>query len=368
MSPYRIAVLPGDGIGPEVTKEALKVLSAVEREVAGLRFQFEEYRVGACCYLETGSDLPSETLEACRRADAILFGAAGLPDVRFADGTELMPQLTLRFVLDLYAGVRPIKRYKGVPAVLAGSPTIDYVIIRENTEGLYASRGGGSQLGKELAVDNMIITRKGTERAVRWAFQVARKRNGAPGSGERRVHCVDKANVLKSMAFFREVFDRVASEFPEIQTGYAYVDAMSLFLVQRPEKFDVLVMENMFGDILSDLAAGTIGGMGLAPSADVGDDYGLFQASHGSAPDIAGKGIANPIAQILSAALMLDWIGDRKTDQVAKKAAVIIEKSVDAVLMDSRYHTADIGGKASSEKVGDAVADEIGRLARSIGL
>ena len=203
--------------------------------------------MGAHCYLETGSDLPSETLEACKQADAILFGAAGLPDVRFPDGTELMPQLTLRFVLDLYAGVRPIKRYRGVPAVLAGSPLIDYVIVRENTEGLYASRGGGVQLGRELAVDNMIITRKGTERVVRWAFELARKRSGAPGDRERRVHCVDKANVLKSMAFFRRTFDQVASEFPEIRTGHAYVDAMSLFLVQKPERFDVLVMENMFG-------------------------------------------------------------------------------------------------------------------------
>jgi 3-isopropylmalate dehydrogenase len=362
MGTYRIAVLAGDGIGPEVTKEALKVLLAVEKGVPDLQLHFEEYRVGAHCYLETGSDLPSETLEACKQADAILFGAAGLPDVRFPDGTELMPQLTLRFVLDLYAGVRPIKRYRGVPAVLAGSPLIDYVIVRENTEGLYASRGGGVQLGRELAVDNMIITRKGTERVVRWAFELARKRNGASGDRERRVHCVDKANVLKSMAFFRRIFDQVASEFPEIGTGYAYVDAMSLFLVQKPERFDVLVMENMFGDILSDLAAGTIGGLGLAPSADVGDEYGLFQASHGSAPDIAGKGIANPVAQILSAAMMLDWIGDRRSDLDAKKAAVTVEKGVERVLMDPQYHTADMGGMAFTEKVGDAVANEVSCL------
>jgi len=366
MNTYRIAILPGDGIGPEVTKEALKALQAVEEGISDIHFDFEEYPVGARCYLETGSDLPGLTLKACREADAILFGAAGLPDVRFPDGTEIMPQLTLRFVLDLYAGVRPIKRIEGVPPALSGKSTIDYVIVRENTEGLYASRGGGSQLGKKLAVDNMIITRRGTERVVRWAFQLARKRKGMHGSERGMVHCVDKANVLKSMAFFREVFDWVASEFPDIQTDHAYVDAMALFLVQRPERFDVLVMENMFGDILSDLAAGTIGGMGLAPSADVGNDYGLFQASHGSAPDIAGKGIANPAAQILSAAMMLDWIGDKKSDAVARKAAEVIDRAVASVLKDSRNHTADIGGKAPTEQVGDAVAEEVIKVVRSI--
>ena len=173
---------------------------------------------------------------------------------------------------------------------------------------------------------------------------------------------MDKANVLRGMAFFREVFDQVASEFPEIIAGYAYVDAMALYLVRQPEKFDVLVMENMFGDILSDLAAGTIGGLGLAPSADLGDQYGLFQASHGTAPDIAGKGIANPLAQILSAAMMLDWLGERKADLQAEKGAKAIEQAVANVLGDFRNHTADIGGKASTEGVGDAVAQEVERM------
>jgi len=362
MGNYRIAVLPGDGIGPEVTREALKVLSAVEKSIPDLHFHFEEYPVGARCYLETGTDLSLETLQACKRADAILFGAAGLPDVRGKDGTEILPQLTLRFALDLYAGIRPIKRFEGVPSVLSGNRPIDYVIIRENTEGLYASRGGGVRLGDEMTVDNMVITRKGTERVVRWAFSLARGRKGAPLDGKRRVDCVDKANVLKGMAFFREVFDQVASEFPEIIAGYAYVDAMALYLVRQPEKFDVLVMENMFGDILSDLAAGTIGGLGLAPSADLGDQYGLFQASHGTAPDIAGKGIANPLAQILSAAMMLDWLGERKADLQAEKGAKAIEQAVANVLGDFRNHTADIGGKASTEGVGDAVAQEVERM------
>ncbi len=359
MGNYRIAVLPGDGIGPEVTKEALKVVRAVEEVVPELTFGFEEHTVGAECYLNTGHDLPPETLAACERADAILFGAAGLPDVRGQDGTEIMPQLTLRFVLDLYAGVRPIKKYQGVPPVLAGDPPIDYLIVRENTEGLYAARGGGVLLGQDVAVDNMVITRKGAERVIKRAFQLSYKRRGAPETGKRLVHCIDKANVLRSMAFFRGVFDEVASGFPEISVGHAYVDAMALFLVQKPGRFDVLVMENMFGDILSDLAAGTIGGMGVAPSADLGDDHGLFQASHGSAPDIAGKGIANPIAQILSAGMMLDWLGDSKGDFYAKRGAEAIESAVSEVLKDPRHHTPDIGGTAFTQAVGDAVASKI---------
>ncbi len=358
---YRIAVLPGDGIGSEVMAEALKVLRAVEGAFPGLSLECQEYPTGARCYKETGSDLPPETLDACRAADAILFGSAGLPDIRFPDGTEIAPQLTLRFVLDLYAGVRPIKRYAGVPPVLAGDPAIDYAILRENTEGLYASRGGGILVGNQVATDSMIITRAGTERIVRYAFRLAQSRHGAPADGKRRVTCVDKANVLKSMAFFRQIFDEVAREFPDIQTDHIYVDAMTLYLVQRPLRFDVVVAENMFGDIISDLAAGTIGGMGLAPSADVGDTYGLFQPSHGTAPDIAGKGIANPIAQILSVGMMLDWLGERKQDGEARAAAKTIEGAVEATLQDRRFHTADLGGSTSTRAVGDAVAAQIGK-------
>lgn len=359
MGTYRIAVLPGDGIGPEVMKEALKVLRAVERAIPHLRFNCQEYPTGALCYQRTGTDLPVKTFEACKQSDAILFGSAGLPDIRFADGTEILPQITLRFVLDLYAGVRPIKRYGGIPPVLKANPPIDYILLRENTEGLYASRGGGVRIGGELAVDNMVITRKGTERIVRYAFMLAEKRNGAPADGKKRVTCVDKSNVLRSMALFREVFDQVASEFQDIASDHVYADAMALYMVQQPQRFDVVVMENMFGDILSDLAAGTVGGMGLAPSADVGEKYGLFQSSHGSAPDIAGKGIANPVAQILSVAMMLNWLGDQKLDPQVKKAAKTIEAGVAKVLMDPQYHTADQGGRASTSIFGDAVANEV---------
>jgi len=362
MANYRIAVLPGDGIGPEVMAEALKALEAVSRAFPGLTFECREHRVGAKCYLDTGSDLPPSTLEACREADAILFGSTGLPDIRFPDGTEIAPQLTLRFVLDLYAGIRPIKRYAGVPPCLAGDPALDYVIVRENTEGLYASRGGGVRVGGEVAVDSMVITRPGTERIVRYAFRLA---EGRPGRTDRkrRVTCVDKANVLKSMAFFRQIFDQVAGDFPDIATDHVYVDAMTLYMVQRPLRFDVVVAENMFADIISDLAAGTMGGLGLAPSADVGDTIGLFQPSHGTAPDIAGEGIANPIAQILSARMLLEWLAERKKDRQLVEAAAALEAAVEATLTQPKFHTADLGGKAKTKAVGDAVAAAVKRSA-----
>jgi len=252
-----------------------------------------------------------------------------------------------------------VKRHAGVPPALAGDPAIDYVIVRENTEGLYASRGGGVRVGNRVATDSMVITRAGTERIARYAFRLAQRRQGSSADGRRRVTCVDKANVLASMAFFRQVFDEVAREFPEIEADHVYVDAMALYMVQRPSRFDVIVAENMLGDILSDLGAGTVGGMGLAPSADVGDTHGLFQPSHGTAPDIAGKGIANPIAQILSAAMMLDWLGDRREDAQARVAARAIEAAVSPTLADPRHHPADLGGQASTAAVGNAIASAL---------
>jgi 3-isopropylmalate dehydrogenase len=359
MGIYQIAVLPGDGVGPEVVAESTKVLKAVQKAYDNLEFSFKEYPVGAECYRKTGTDLPETTVEGCQKADAILFGSAGHPDIRFPDGTEIAPQVTLRFVLDLYAGIRPIKKYEGVPPVLTNNPPIDYVILRENTEGLYASRGSGVKVREGVAIDSMVITRPGTRRIVRFAFEIAKQRKGAPRDGKRRVTCVDKANILKSMAFFRRVYDRTAEDYADIERDYAYIDAFTVHQILRPDYYDVVVAENMFGDIISDLAGATVGGLGLAPSADVGDHFGVFQPSHGTAPDIAGKGVANPIAQILSASMMLIWLGERNEDKDAVRAAEAIDRAVASVLRDPSNHPVDLGGKARTTSVGTAVASAV---------
>ena len=348
--PIRIAVLPGDGIGREVMTEAIRVLRALEARSPELRFDLQEHPCGARAYLELGDPLPAGTLAACRDADAILLGAMGLPNVRWPDGREMAPQIDLREQLDLYCGLRPIYLYHAGDSPLkkheAGE--IDLLIVRENTEGLFSSRLNQTTPGAGQVEDTLRITRHASERLFRAAFEQARRRRG-------RVTLVDKANVLPSMVFFRAVFDEIAAEYPGVQADKVYVDAAALYLVQRPQSFDVLVTENMFGDILSDLAAGLIGGMGLAPSADIGEQCAVFQPSHGTAPDIAGKGIANPVAMILSAAMMLEWLARAET--IAKAAA--IRNAVAAVLANPAQRTPDIGGKLTTRQMTDAILAEL---------
>ncbi len=349
---FEIAVLPGDGIGIDVTAEAVRVVRVVER---GFTLNLTTHESGAVCYQRTGNDLPPSTLDACRHADAVLLGAMGHPDIRRPDGTELTPQVTLRVVLDLYAGVRPCKLYPGVRSPLANvkAGDIDLVILREQTEGLFASQQGGIVLHDQLATDTLIMTRRGSERICEFAFQLAEQRT------KHKVTCVDKANIFKSYAFFRKVFDEVAARHPSIAKQHAYIDAQALYLVQRPQQFDVLVTENMFGDILSDLAAGLVGGMGMAPSADIGARHAVFQPAHGTAPDIAGKGIANPIAAILSAGMMLDWLGRRHQNADLTSAAARIERAVADVLAEGKSLPVDQGGSATTHAVGQAVATKL---------
>ncbi len=364
---YAIAVLPGDGIGPEVVAEAVRVL----RHVSGLSggevtFELETHELGAGTWRRSGEAISETTYRACESSDAMLLGAAGLPDARHPDGREAGSDamFRLRFGLDLYAGIRPIKLFPGCPTPLREtSAGIDYVIVRENVEGLYAGRHGGSRVEGEVAADTSIITRAGTSRIVRRAFELAALRSGAAEDGVSRVTCVDKANVLASFAFFREVATNVAASFPETAFEAIYVDAAALYLVQRPSTFDVLVAENMFGDILSDLGAATVGGLGLAPSGDVGDRHGLFQASHGSAPDIAGKGVANPLATILSAGMMLDWLGRRDANDAAIRAGAWIHAAVTRALADGSALTGDLGGTAGTVAAGDAVIRALGVVA-----
>ena len=355
---YTIAVVHGDGIGPEVSKAALAVLTAA---AAPDLLRFVEYPAGALHFQATGDSFPAASFEGCRNADAILHGAAGLPGVVHPDGTEagLDFTLTLRFKLDMYANVRPIKLYPGVPSPLGHPGPIDYVIVRENSEGLYASRGAGANLREEVAVDTLVQTRKGIERIVRFAFELARTRNGAPQDGKRRVTCCDKANVLRSYAFFRRVFDEVAAQYPDIEAEHVLVDAMTVHLVNRPSHFDVIVSENMFGDIISDLGAATVGGMGMAPSEEIGDGVGLFQASHGSAPDIAGKGVANPYGTILASVLMLNRLNQRHGDARLADAAGRIERAVEAALAEPALRSRDIGGVAGTKEIVGALLSRL---------
>jgi 3-isopropylmalate dehydrogenase len=358
MRTYRIVVLAGDGIGPEVMNETLKILKCTLADSDGPQIRFMEYPLGADCYRRTGEILPPELIDECKKSDAVLLAAIGLPEVRLADGTEVQPHqvVGLRKELDLYAAVRPIKLYSGVPSILKeNGPGIDFIVLRENTEGLFASFGGGSVVHDQAVADTMMITRRGTERIAEFAFRLAKKRNGRPLDGKRMVTCVDKANVFRSLAFFRKVFYEVAALHSDITAEACYVDAMSLYMLQAPWNYDVLVMENMFGDILSDLGAGLVGGLGLGPSAEIGERYALFQPSHGSAPQIAGMNVANPLATILSAAMMLDWLGERNGDPVTIAAGQRIESAVAQTLREGKVRTPDMGGTATTTQMGDAI-------------
>jgi 3-isopropylmalate dehydrogenase len=294
----------------------------------GLRLRFTEAPAGAVHYRETGTSLPESTIRLCEQADAILLGACGLPEVRYPDNTEIMPQVELRMIFDLYAGVRPCRLIPGVPSPIVGAAErgIDLTVIRESTEGLFASMGKGV-VTEDEARETLVITRKTCERLFEFSFRYAERRRarGKPG----HLACVDKANAFKAYAYFRKLFDECAARHPSIPTDRLYVDACSAMLVRRPWDFDVMVMENMFGDILSDLTAGLIGGMGMAPSADIGDRHAVFQPCHGTAPDIMGRGLANPTAMILSAAMMLDWLADKHGLESAAEAGERIERAVD---------------------------------------
>lgn len=362
MNSYRIALLPGDGIGPECMDATRIVLDQMVEQTDGLNLTFTSHRAGAELYRDTGETLPAAVLDDCLDADAVLLSAIGLPDVRNPDGTEVQPTMMvgLRRALGVHSAVRPVKLYPGAPCALKDiGPGIDFIVIRENLEGLFASFGGGSKVGDEVATDTMVITRKGTTQVSDFAFRLSQRRNGRPSDGKKMVTCVDKANVFRSLAFFREVFFDVAKNYPDIDSDAVYVDAMSLYMVQNPWDFDVLVMENQFGDILSDLGAGLVGGLGLGPSAEIGEEHGLFQPSHGTAPQLAGKNVANPLATILSAAMMLDWIGDKHNDYVCLESAVALENAVAKILADGEVLTPDLGGNASTTEIAQAVSNAL---------
>ncbi|MHA2385136.1 MAG: isocitrate/isopropylmalate dehydrogenase family protein [Candidatus Thorarchaeota archaeon] len=351
---YKISVLPGDGIGREVIPKAVAVMMTAASGTNGLEIETHEFECGGEYFLKNEREW-SEAAETftTKEADAILLGGVGAKDadgkiVRRPDGNMAGYSVVigLRQDLDLYANVRPVKLYERVPTPLAEKKPkdIDMVIVRENTEGLYIPAKGrltGREEG-DLAVDLRVITASGSERISRYAFNLAMERNGAPSDGKKRVTCVDKSNLLAGCKLFRESFNKIGKSFPDVTKDYAYVDAWTLLAIQKPEYFDVVVAPNEFGDIISDLGGALQGGLGISPSGNIGDQHAMFEPVHGSAPDIAGKNVANPLAAILSVAMMFEWLGRKHSDKSPISAATKIRIAVEKVLGTSNIRTADL--------------------------
>ncbi|MBI3245303.1 MAG: isocitrate/isopropylmalate dehydrogenase family protein [Deltaproteobacteria bacterium] len=357
MKTYNIVVLKGDGIGPEIIDAALQVLAAVEARERKFRLALQFHSAGADYYRYSGTNLSPETFAACQRADAILKGPMGLPDVRKPDGTEAgLLGGVLRNGLDLYANIRPIRLFPEVSSALAGKQAgdIDYVIVRENTEGAYFSRGQG-EVTPEGVRDIISITRVATERIVRRAFDLARQRPGAPQDGVRRVTCVDKSNVLRGFALFRRIFFEIGEQYPDIEKHCLYADAAAQALVLWPERFSVIVCENFLGDILSDLGAATAGGLGFCGAANIGERHAMFETTHGSAPALAGQNKANPISAILTAAMMLEWLGEVRAGERVSAAVESVCKDK-KVWIDTDGRPVE-GTRAVAEAVCQAIAD-----------
>ena len=383
MSDYRIAVLPGDGTGREVAVEAMRILDTIE---ANTNYGFENVIIpcGGKHYLDTGEEWAEGSFEFCRdEADAIFLGAIGHPGARLPNGDLAGGSVILgmRAGLDLYANVRPIKLYEGVPHKVHGKFTqiwepgmVDMTILRENTEGLYHSllrRSADRALGREeytppsmdlpgleaeVAYDPRQISAKGTERLVRMGFEIAQTRNGAPIDGVSRVSCIDKSNVTRGCQLFRRVFDEVGKSYPNIEKDYGYIDAFMQWLTRSPEHYDVVVSSNMFGDISTDLGAVLQGGMGMAASGNVGDNHAFFEPVHGSSPKHAGQNKVNPIASINSIQMMMDWLGRRNSDDGLVAVAQTIDNCVAEHLKDGKSLTYDLGGTASCSEVGESIA------------
>ena len=355
-SSFLIGVVPGDGIGREVMDAGLTVLGALAKSVPGLAFEWRQLPGGAQHYLDTGTAFDETSMRALEGCDAILLGAIGLPNVRYPDGTEISSQLDIRDHFELYAGVRPVRAMPNTPAVLADprAQGLDFVILREQTEGFFYSRGK-PEIDADGANDHSRITRRGCERLFDFAFRLARQRKarGLPG----KVTCVDKSNVLTSMAYMRGIFDERAKLNADLGADYCYVDAMALNLVRKPWDYDVIVAENLCGDILSDLAGGLVGGLGLAPSGDIGDRHAMFQPAHGSAPDIAGRGIANPTAMLLSCAMMLDWLAERHSHGPAAEAARRLDAAILRGYAERRVKPYELGGTDGTAAIAAAVLD-----------
>ena len=356
---FEIAVFEGDGIGPEIIGPTVEILSRMSGVANEYELTFTNAPAGASHYAKTGESFPESSMETAKRADAILLSAMGLPDVGYHDGTEISPQIDLRKALTLFAGVRPVTVKPGqhTPLNMPEGKEIDFVLIRESTEGLFYTQGRG-EVTEDEARETLLITRDISEKLFKFAFELAGSRKAA-GRGPGKVTCVDKANVFRAFAFFRDMFDVEAAKHPDLIADHAYVDATALWMVQKPWDFDVMVTENMFGDILSDLGAGLMGGLGLAPSADIGLEHAVFQPCHGSAPDIAGQGVANPLAMILSAAMMLDWLGIKHDNAAMRSDGQKLRQAVEDVTAMGKVLTRDLGGTAGTAEAARSISDAL---------
>ena len=341
-----ISFIEGDGIGVDVCAAAVHIICKALNKVGVNKPNFQKISAGAAYYLENGIDIEPGGDEKAGKADAIFLGAIGLPNIRHKDGTEISPHLRLRDLYQLYAGVRPIKAYPNIISPLSHpkATEIDFVLIRESTEGLFYSAATHNRTSiqpNQIFDETLRVSRKTTEKLHNFAFKLTanRKKQGKKG----QLTCVDKANVFKSMAFFRKIFDEVATKYTEVKASYEYVDAAALKLVISPWQFDVMVTENMFGDILSDLGGALVGGMGMAACGELGDEIGLFQPAHGSAPDIIDTDEANPLAAILSAALMLNYLSEKFDSQPYEDAALMIERSIHTGFESKRLRPLEFG-------------------------
>ncbi|MGY3313115.1 tartrate dehydrogenase/decarboxylase/D-malate dehydrogenase [Peribacillus simplex] len=348
MDVYKIAVIAGDGIGPEVINEGVKVLKKVAGIAGDFSFEFTYFPWGCEYYLEHGKMLPEDGLEQLMKFDAVYLGAVGYPGV--PDHISLRELLLkIRKQFDQYVNVRPVKLLQGAPCPLKDvtRDQIDMIVIRENSEGEYSGAGDWLFKGKpeEVVLQTGVFSRKGTERIIRYAYELARKTG-------RTLTSISKANALNySMVFWDQVFEEIGIEYPEVETNSYLVDAASMFFVKQPERFQIVVTSNLFGDIITDLGAAIAGGMGLAAGANLNPERiypSMFEPIHGSAPDIAHQGIANPLAAIWSASQILDFFGH---EEWGAKVLDVIER----VMVDKRALTPDMGGVASTEEVGDEV-------------
>ncbi len=341
---YNIAVVPGDGTGPEVVAEGIKVLNAVASK-CDFSLDFSEHNIGGEQYLASGDILTESNIESLAAADAIYLGAIGHPDVK-PGILEKGILLKLRFEFDQYINLRPVKLYEGVDTPLKdkGPDDIDYVVVRENTEGIYTGAGGSFKYGTpdEVAIQESINTRKGVERCIRFAFEYCRKRNKA-----RKLTLCGKTNVLTyAFDLWERTFHEVAEEYPDIETDYAHVDAICMWMVKNPEWFDVIVTDNMFGDIISDLAAMIQGGMGIAAGANINPEkVSMFEPIGGSAPKYTGQQKINPLAGILAAGIMMETIGESTAAAYidAAVAKVLREDLKDLAAGKMGYTTAEVG-------------------------